>query len=105
MNISHSILIHLADNPDFINQKEVREYLNDDEVSMNEWIHELHEAVDCATEGLWESATEQFHSQVGRWMDHRDYLNHDIPAGVDSDSFAQLVAGRVIDRLKDQSCH
>ena len=105
MNITQSILVHLAANPNFINQKEVREYLNDEEVSMDEWVGQLHEAVDCATEGLWESATEQFHCHVDRWMDHRDCQDHDLPGGVDIDSFARLVVRLVYDRLKDQSCH
>ena len=91
----HYLLRHLQQNPDFIDNQEIQDHLKESEVSLDEWFSELHEAVNCAIEGLWESASDKFDSQVRGWYNQMDYVNHDLPEGVDSEEFAKLVVKQV----------
>ena len=96
----YDLLLHLTQNPDFINKQEVQDHLKESEVSQDEWFSELQEAVDFAIEGLWESASDKFHSQVRRWYEQMDYVNHELPEGVDSEEFAKLVMKQVSMKFK-----
>lgn len=96
----YDLLLEIYLNTDLTNKEEVQNHLKEDEKTIEEWLDETNDAVDDAIEGLWESASDQFHSQVRRWYESGDYHNHTIPEGVNREEFGKLVLSQVSRRFR-----
>jgi hypothetical protein len=82
---------HILENPDFCDKEDLEQHLEDEEISLEEWIDKLHKEVNNSIYMLLESAFERFEEDIDRWYENGDYHNHEIPEGADSAEFARLV--------------